>query len=65
MTFSLVPLLLAEPDLTPRTLDALRRAEAASQADRRRCLERAAWILACDAHIEAADARELVGLTDF
>lgn len=62
MTFSLVPLLIAEPDLSPRTIDALRLAEAASLDDRRRCLERAACILACDAHLDAADARELVGL---
>ena len=64
MTFSLVPLLLAEPDLTPRTIDALRRAETASLVDRPRFLERAACILACDAHLDAADARELVGLAD-
>ncbi len=62
MTFSLVPLLLAETDLPPRALAALRRAEAASQIDRLVFLEEAACVLAYDAHLDPSDARELVGL---
>ncbi len=62
MRFSLVPLLLAEPDLPPRALAALRLAVAAPPVDRTRLLEHAARVLACDADLDVADARELVGL---
>jgi hypothetical protein len=62
MTFSLIPLLLAETDLPPRARAALHLAESASAHDRHLLLEEAACVLACDAHLDAADARELVGL---
>jgi hypothetical protein len=62
VTLSLVSLLLHDPDVSPRVRDALHDAERAAPEDRAYYLELAARTLACEAHLDHADAYELVGI---
>jgi hypothetical protein len=62
MTLSLVSLLLHDPNVSPRVRDALHDAERAAPEDRAYYLELAARTLACEAHLDHADAYELVGI---
>jgi hypothetical protein len=62
MRFSLAPLLLHMEDIPDTARTALREASAAPAAERRTHLEAAARALYQDAHLDCADAKELVGL---
>lgn len=62
MSFSMLSLLLHEEDVPAAARDALREAAHAPAPERRAHLEAAAEALYRDAHLECADARELVGL---
>jgi len=62
MSLSLVPLLMVDEAVPARARAALLAASNASLADRRQHLETAAHSLWAEAHLECADALELVGL---
>ena len=62
MSFSLVPLLLHDDDVPETVRAALRDADHAPAGERQAHLEAAALALFRDAHLECAEARELVGL---
>ena len=62
--FSLVPLLIHDPGVPASARAALRAADLAPASERHRHLEAAAHALYCEAHLDCADARELVGLED-
>lgn len=62
MSFSLAALLIVEDDVPARVRAELRAAMFASSVERRRHLEAAARALRDEAHLECAEARELVGL---
>ena len=62
MTLSLLPLLLVEEDVPASARAALREASRMPEEARRAHLEAAARSLYAEAHLDCADARELVGL---
>ena len=64
MSFSLARLLVVEEDVPVGARIALRAAAGAPDGERDVHLEAAARSLFRDAHLDCADARELVGLTD-
>ena len=64
MSLSLVPLLIHDEDVPAAARAELRAAERAPNGDRRVHLEAAAQALYRDAHLDCAEARELVGLAD-
>ena len=63
MRLSLLSLLIHSDDVPASARDALREATSAPAHLRRPHLEAAARALYRDAHLDCADARELVGLT--
>ncbi len=62
MRLSLIPLLLHSDEVPASARDALREASVAPADERRPHLEAAARALYREAHLDCADARELVGL---
>ena len=62
MSLSLLPLLMYEDDVPASARAALREANDAPVEERQELLEAAARALYREAHIDCADARELVGL---
>jgi hypothetical protein len=62
MSLSLLPLLAFEEDVPAAARAALREATRAPAAERHALLVAAASSLYRDAHLDCADARELVGL---
>jgi hypothetical protein len=62
MSYSFIPLLLAEADVPARARTALRAARLAPISERRSHLEAAARALCIEAELDCAEARELVGL---
>jgi hypothetical protein len=65
MSLSLLPLLMYEDDVPAGARAALRKARLAPAGERQVYLELAARSLYRDAHLDCADARELVGLDAF
>ena len=62
MKFSMLPLLMYEDDVPASARAALREANVAPEDERQAHLEAAARALYREAHLDCADARELVGL---
>ena len=62
MSFSLLPLLVFEDDVPAAARDAVREAQRVPEAERSVLLEASANTLYREAHLDCADARELVGL---